>query len=72
MDIQIEVTITLLVKDSVIELKDGLWQTYALNTVAQTSHFYLLPTTKNSSISILYKSSLVDIGIIYSLWKSEK
>jgi hypothetical protein len=61
-----------LVKDSVIELKDGLWQTYAINTIATTSHFYFLPTTKNSSISILYKSSLVDIGIIYSLWKSEK
>jgi hypothetical protein len=72
MEIEIDITVTLLVKDSVIELKDGLWQTYAINTIARTSHFYFLPTTKNTSISILYKSSLVDVGVIYSVWKSEK
>lgn len=72
MDIEIDITLTLLVKDSVIELKDGLWQTYAINTIAKTSHFYFLPTTKNSSISVMYKSSLVDIGIAYTIWKSDK
>lgn len=72
MSIEIDITLTLLVKDSVIELKDGLWQTYAINTVAKTSHFYFLPTTKNSSISIMYKSSLVDVALSYSIWKSDK
>ncbi len=62
----------MLVKDSVIELKDGLWQTYAINTIAKTSHFYFMPHTKNSSINIMYKSSLVDIGISYTIWKSDK
>lgn len=65
-----DITVTLLVKDSVIQLKDGLWQTYAINTIAQTSHFYFLPSHKNSSVSILYKSTLVDIGLAYTLWKS--
>ncbi len=72
MKVQIDVTLTLLVKDSVIELKDGQWQTYAINTIAQTSHFYFLPKTKNSSIDIMHKSSLVDLGISYTIWKSDK
>jgi hypothetical protein len=72
MKIEVDVTITLLVKDSVIELKDGLWQTYAINTIAKSSHFYFLPQTKNISINILYKSSLVDVGISYTIWKSDK
>lgn len=59
-------------KDSVIELKDGIWQTYAINTIAKTSHFYFMPKSKNSSINIMYKSSLVDVGISYTVWKSDK
>ena len=59
MDREIDLTLTLMVKDSVIELKDGIWQTYSINSVAKTSHFYFLPKEKNSSISIMFKSTFV-------------
>lgn len=31
MDIEIDITLTLLVRDAIIELKDGLWQSYNEN-----------------------------------------
>lgn len=46
MSVEVDITITLLVKESVIELKDGLWQTFSINTIAESSHFYFFP--KNS------------------------
>lgn len=43
MQVEADVTITLLLSNSVIELKDGIWQTYDINEAAATAHFYFLP-----------------------------
>ena len=32
-----------MVKNSIIELKDGIWQSYAENTIATSSNFYFYP-----------------------------
>ena len=69
MKIELDLTLTLLVKDSVIEVKDGIWQTFKTGTIAETSHFFYLPKSENASISIMYRSSLVTMGIAYTLWK---
>ena len=72
MSFEIDVTLTLMVTDSVVELKDGICQTYSIGTVAKNAHFFYLPKTKNSTISIMYKSSLVSMGVSYTVWKSDE
>ena len=69
---EIDMTITLIVKDSVIELKDGLWQSYSINEIAQTSHFFFMPKNEKKSVSIVYRSSFVDLGVVYNIWKSDE
>lgn len=32
-----------MVSDAIVELKDGIWQTYDINQAAATAHFYFLP-----------------------------
>lgn len=70
MDMQIDITITLMTKHSVIELKDGLWQTFALNSVASSSHFYFFPQHKDKDVTIIYKNSDTDLRIIYRVYNS--
>jgi len=70
MDMQIDITITLMTKHSVIELKDGLWQTFALNSVASTSHFYFSPQHYDRDASIIYKNTDVDLRIVYKIYNS--
>ena len=72
MKVELDLTLTLLVKDSVIELKDGIWQTYQSGTIADTAHFFYLPKSEDTSVSIMYKSNLVTMGLAYTLWKSDE
>jgi hypothetical protein len=71
MSLELDVTITLLIKDSIIELKDGIWNTYPINNIAKTNHFYFLPKHANKSLTIQYKSDFVDLKLMYSLWKTD-
>jgi hypothetical protein len=59
------------VKDAVVELKDGIWQNYNINLASITSHFYYIPTHKEHSTTIFYKSTVADLKIMYSLWKTD-
>jgi hypothetical protein len=45
-----DLTINLMVKNSIIELKDGIWQSYAENSIAVSSNFYFYPKHANKSI----------------------
>jgi hypothetical protein len=58
-------------EDSVIELKDGLWQNYNINLASISSHFYFIPNHQNHSTTIFYKSTIVDLKIMYNLWKTD-
>jgi len=71
MEVEADVTITLLVENSIIELKDGIWQSYKVNVASTSSHFYFLPKHQNHSATIFYKPSVVDLRIVYNVWKSD-
>lgn len=71
MDVETDITVTLMIKDAIIELKDGIWQNYATTLTSASSHFYFLPKHQNHSTTVFYKSSLVDLKIMYSLWQSD-
>jgi hypothetical protein len=72
MEIEIDLTLTLLVQNSVLELKDGLWENFALNSIAKSSHFYFFPKASEHSVSIMYKSDVVDLQVVYNVWKSDQ
>lgn len=71
MSVVIDITVTLMVKDSIIELKDGIWNSYQINAIAENTNFYFLPKNKNRSITILYRSDFVDLKVMYTLWKTD-
>ncbi len=50
MDAEIDLTVNLMVKNSIIELKDGIWQSYAENSIATSSNFYFYPSHENKSV----------------------
>lgn len=43
MPTEADVTITLMLKESVIELKDGIWQDYNINLASISAHFFYVP-----------------------------
>lgn len=71
MNIEIDLTINLLVKDAIVELKDGIWQSYPQNTIATSANFFFYPKHANKSITIAYKSMFIDLRILYSIWKAD-
>lgn len=71
MDSEIDLTINLMVKNSIIELKDGIWQSYAENAIASSSSFYFYPKHENKSVEIMYRSVFTDLRITYSIWKAD-
>lgn len=34
MSVELDITVTLLITDAIIELKDGIWGTYQINQIA--------------------------------------
>ena len=54
-----------------LKLKDGIWQSYGVNSASTSAHFYFLPKHLNHSATIFYKPSVVDLRIMYSVWKSD-
>ena len=71
MDVEADLTLTLMVQDVVIELKDGIWQTYDVNEASSSAHFYFLPKHAKHSITIFYHSPSIDLRLGYTLWKSD-
>lgn len=64
-------TLTLMVRDAIIELKDGIWNSFKETEVSKTTHFYFLPKHPNKSVTILYNSGNVDLKIMYTIWKTD-
>ena len=60
-----------MIREAVIELQDGRWNSYKTNEVSKTTHFYFLPQHLNKSVTILYQPDEVDLRIMYSVWKSD-
>lgn len=55
-------------RHTILELKDGLWQSYSLNSIAKTAHFYFFPRNKNQDIGIMYKTTNPAIRLKYRLF----
>ena len=68
---ELDVTLTLVLRDSVLELQDGRWSSFKTTEVSKTTHFYFLPQHANKSVMIHYQPDEVDLRIMYSVWKSD-
>jgi len=71
MEMEVDIAITLMVRNSVIELKDGIWQSYSENTLATSASFYFYPKHYDRSVSIIYSSTHSNLKIVYNLWKTD-
>jgi hypothetical protein len=56
---------------SIIELKDGLWQSYLEATIAKDAYFYFYPKHIDKNVVILYSTIMEDLRLAYTLWKSD-
>ena len=63
--------LTHLVQDSIIELKDGIWQSFPLSVTTSSTHFYFTPKHQNKSITILYNTTYLKLHLGYKLWKNK-
>ncbi len=71
MELEVDITITLMVRDAVIQLKDGVWQYFAQNQVATSAHFYFLPKHINKTVTLIYRASFIDLKLLYMVWKTD-
>lgn len=39
----LDVTLTLLTRDAIVELKDGFWESFPIKEMTSSFHFYFLP-----------------------------
>lgn len=73
MNIEIDIAITLMSQHTILELKDGIWQSFPLNSIAKTSHFYFHPRHKDADIALMYKTTDPNLWLKYRLfYASEK
>lgn len=56
MEVEVDITITLMMRYSIIELKDGIWQSYLEATVAKDAYFYFYPKHIDKNVVILYST----------------
>jgi hypothetical protein len=71
MPMEVDLTITLLTRNSVIELKDGIWQSYSENTIISSAHFYFYPKHLDKNVVIIYHSRIESLKLTYNLWKTD-
>jgi hypothetical protein len=50
MDIEIDIAITLMSHHTILETKDGIWQSFSTNAISKTAHFYFFPRNKKNDV----------------------
>lgn len=65
---EVEVSMTLLTADSVMELKDGVWETFKVDDLLVNTHFYFVPLHANNPVKIFFKSTDPNIYLTASLY----
>ena len=68
MDMEVDIAITLMSRDAVVELKDGIWQGFDMNSVAKTAHFFFYPHSRNEDITLFYKTQDQKVRLKYRLF----
>lgn len=71
MDIEVDIAITLMSQHTILEIKDGIWQSFPLNSVAKSSHFYFHPRNHDHDISLMFKTTDPAIRLKYRLFYAE-
>jgi hypothetical protein len=61
-----------MIQDSIVELKDGIWQSFSLTVTTSSTHFYFVPKHQNKSITILYNTTYQRLRLSYKLWKNKE
>lgn len=70
MNITVDFSLTLLSRNAIIELKDGIWQSFPSNYMMSTSSsFYFYPRHNNSNILFLYHAPMAKTRVAYKLWR---
>lgn len=69
MKIEVDFSLLLLMKNAVLELKDGLWLALPENLLTSTTNFYFYPRHEKENVFISYHSVLENLRIAYNLWK---
>ncbi len=54
---EVEMAVTLMTQDSVMELKDGVWETFRVDELLVRTHFYFTPTHFSNPVKIFFKST---------------
>ena len=65
---EVEVSMTLLTADSVMELKDGVWETFKVDDLLVNTHFYFVPLHANNPVKVFFKSTDPNIYLTASLY----
>lgn len=55
-------------RQAIIELHTGIWQSFALNSVAKSAHFFFEPRVKEKDVNIFFKTSDPSVRLIYRLY----
>ena len=68
---EIDIAITLMGRDEIIQLQSGVWQSFDLHSVAKSAHFFYDPKLKKKSIdnvNIYFKTSDPNVRLAYTLY----
>jgi hypothetical protein len=72
MEVEVDLSLTLLMANAIVELKDGFWQAYPEIYTTATVNFYFYPRHPAKNIFLYYHSSQTHLKLAYRLWKYEK
>jgi hypothetical protein len=68
---KLDITLTILVNNSIIELKSGVWQRYEMTSVTSSTHFYFYPNNKKYPVTLQFSHTYAVYKLAYSLWNNE-
>ena len=68
---KVDLTITVLMNNSIIELKPGVWQRYEMTSVTSSNHFYFYPNNKKFPVAIQFSHTYAVYKLAYLLWNNE-
>lgn len=70
-DKEVDLVITHLVQQAIVELKDGVWQSFPLTFLTSELQFYFVPKHPKKSVNIMYNSTDSVLTLGYKLWKTD-
>jgi hypothetical protein len=72
MKMEVDFTLVLFSKNAVIELKDGIWQSFPATYMMSSSSFYFYPRHNTSDILVLFNSPMTRTRVASKLFRYDK